>query len=87
MSTEFVERVNLDELNFDDEYPRRRNDAFLPGKLMGVAVFGALSALTVYYVYSHLDCEKRKAIRNSLVNFAQSQVASFASCRCEDQPE
>ena len=75
--TEFVERMNLDKLVFDDDLPRRSSDPFSPGKIMGVAVLGAAAALSAYYIYNQMDPAKKARIRDGVVSFARSQVKNF----------
>lgn len=77
--TEFVDRVSLDELDFGDDGLDQNDSAMTPAKLIGVALFGALAALTGYYVYAHLDSEKRTALRDCVISVAREQVSSLAS--------
>lgn len=77
--TEFVDRVNLDELDFSDEHLSKDGDMFTPSKLALVAVAGAAAALVGYYFYAHLDSEKRGVLRNLAVSMAKEQVNSLTS--------
>ncbi|MDO5296501.1 MAG: hypothetical protein Q4F00_07710 [bacterium] len=77
--TEFVDRVNLEELDFDDERSMRSDDMFTPSKLMGVAIFGAIAALAGYYVYAQLDSDKRNALRDCVISVAKEQVSSLTA--------
>ena len=76
--TEFVDRVNLEDLDFNDDIVRN-DDMFTPSKLMGIAVFGAIAALAGYYVYAHLDSEKRSALRDCVISVAKEQVSSLTA--------
>ena len=78
--TEFATRINssLDEIDFDDN-PSNTDSMFTASKLVGVAVFGAFAALTCYYVYAHLDNEKRSALRDCVISVAKEQVSSLTA--------
>ncbi len=77
--TEFTDRVDLEELDFDSNRQFCCEDPFAPTKLLGVAVFGALAALAGYYVYAHLDGEKRNAIRDCVISVAKEQVNTLTA--------
>lgn len=77
--TEFVDRVSLDELDFSDEHLSDDGGMFTPSRLALVAVAGAAAALVGYYVYAHLDSEKRGALRNCVLSVAKEQVSSFTA--------
>ena len=77
--TEFVDRVNLEDLEFGDERPCRCNGAYTAPKLFGVAMLGAVAALAGYYIYTHLDAEKRNAVRECVISVASEHVRSLVN--------
>lgn len=82
--TEFVDRMNLDELVFDDDFAHRSSDPYSPAKIFGVAFLGAAVAVSAYCVYNQLDPERRNRIKENVVSFVTSQVGAQVASVASD---
>lgn len=74
--TEFVDRVDLDELDFDEEYCDRSKE-IAPYKIFGVAILGAVIGFTGYYIYTRLAGDRRSDLGDCLMSIARENICSF----------
>jgi hypothetical protein len=65
-----IEFMDLEEEEQDDE-------AFSAGRLLGVALTGALISLGLYYVYQQLEPEKKARLKKQATGMIQEQIHSL----------
>lgn len=49
-------------------------NAYSPGRLLGVATLGALLSLGAYYLYQQMDEEKKRALKKKASNLVADQI-------------
>lgn len=59
-----------------DEYSETKKDdeAYSAGRLLGVALFGALVSLGAYYVYQQLEPEKKAKLKKKASGMIAEQI-------------
>lgn len=49
-------------------------EAYSPGRLLGVAALGAMLSLGAYYLYQQMDEEKKRALKRKASNLVADQI-------------
>lgn len=66
------ELADLIDMEEDEMAPD--HEAFAAGRLLGVALFGALVSLGAYYVYQSLEPEKKSKLKKQASSLIQEQI-------------
>ena len=55
------------------------SDPFTFGRVLGVALVGAVGSLAAYYIYYQLEPDYRKKLKSGAVDAVKGQVRNFVS--------
>ena len=74
-----IEESDMDFANLEVE--ARDDQAFSSGRILTVAIGGALLSLGIYYIYQQLEPEKRAHLKRQASGMIQEQIHSLTEVR------
>lgn len=78
-----IDESDFDILELENEEPDK--DAFALGRLLSVALAGALVSLGAYYVYQQLEPEKRAKLKKQASGMIAEQIHALTDVRDYDE--
>ena len=80
-----MDEVDLDYIEAELAEDAPDPDAFSAGRLLGVALVGALASLGPYYVYQSMDPDKKARLKKKASGMIQEQIHALTEISEEDE--
>ena len=80
-----MDEVDLDYIEAELQEGSEDSDAFSAGRLLGVALVGALASLGAYYVYQSMDPDKKARLKKKASGMIQEQIHALTEIYEEDE--
>lgn len=77
-----IDESDFEILELETEEPDK--DAFAVGRLLGVALAGALVSLSAYYLYQQMEPEKRAKLKKQASGMIAEQIHALTDVRDYD---